>query len=91
MITTLRGHNGNVCLSGGEGNDTLNGNDGADILTGFHGKDILEEGRKRRRYLWVQLSLGQRSSLIICVINNFDSGDRIDLSKIEAERRYDSE
>jgi len=78
---TVRGHNGNDWLSGGEGNDTLNGNDGADILTGFHRKDILDEG-----------SVADISSDSVpvdaygYVINNFDSGDRIGLSKFEQVR-----
>jgi hypothetical protein len=54
---------------------------GADILTGFHRKDILDEG-----------SVADISSDSVpvdaygYVINNFDSGDRIDLSKFEQDR-----
>ena len=66
-------------LYGGSGSDTLNGGDAADVLIGGYGRDTIDggNGNDTIRYL----SLNDTND----IIDNFVSGDKIDLSAIDAD------
>jgi Ca2+-binding RTX toxin-like protein len=70
----LTGSAGGNRLSGGAGDDTLIGGGGADILTGGDGKDT-----------FVYKSLSDSTLSFADLITDLDSGDRIDLSAIDAD------
>lgn len=69
----LRAGQGNDTLIGGAGADTLYGNGGADDLTGGDGNDV-----------FLYRSVNESKTGSIDEILDFTSGDRIDLSTIDA-------
>ncbi len=71
-------------LTGSNYNDTLTGNSGANILTGGLGWDILKGNGGNDIFDFNSLSDSGLSSTTRDVISDFNSGDRIDLSTIDA-------
>jgi len=65
--------NGNDVIVGSAGNDTISGRGGADVLTGGGGDDIF-------RYT----NLSDSTAAVRDMIADFSTGDRIDLSQIDA-------
>jgi Ca2+-binding RTX toxin-like protein len=70
----LTGSAGGNRLNGGAGDDTLTGGGGADILTGGGGNDT-----------YVYKSLSDSTLSFADLISDLESGDRIDLSAIDAD------
>ena len=75
MLLQWRKWPGDV-LYGGSGSDTLNGGDATDVLIGGYGRDTIDGGNGNDTIL----SLNDTND----IINNFVSGDKIDLSAIDA-------
>jgi predicted extracellular nuclease len=71
---------GEDTLIGGAGNDLLYGNLGADTMTGGAGNDI-----------FLYTDVAQSSGGSIDHITDFDSGDSIDLSQIDADTIHDGD
>ncbi|MEO0771353.1 MAG: choice-of-anchor Q domain-containing protein, partial [Cyanobacteria bacterium J06649_4] len=81
----LNGKGGNDLLEGGSGNDSIVGGSGDDILGGGRGHDFLKGGRGRDTFVYEQINEGKDA------IADFKVGeDRIDLSGIFSDARYDS-
>jgi hypothetical protein len=72
----IDGNNGDDTIKGGNGDDILRGDDGADVLWGGAGEDT---------YFFKRVS-DSRGSTGIDIIMDFEQGDKIDLSKIDASR-----
>ena len=68
---------GNDTLIGGDGNDWIYGNLGADTLTGGLGNDT-----------FAYTAVAQSAGTAIDTITDFDSGDLIDLSQIDADTTH---
>ena len=81
---TLSGGLGNDNLNGGIGNDSLTGGDGSDVLTGGAGKDVLMGGGGSDTFDFNYLTETGITSASIDVIKDFQTGDKIDLSTIDA-------
>jgi hypothetical protein len=73
---TLDGGLGNDALNGGAGNDTLNGGAGRDVFTGGDGND---------RFVFRPGDFGGAKRTTGDVIKGWNAGDRIDLSKVDAD------
>lgn len=75
----IAGMKGNDQLFGGDGNDYLYGGNGADKLTGGKGTDHLDGGAGKDHFIFAALNeMGKGSTAD--VIEDFESGDKIDLS-----------
>jgi Ca2+-binding RTX toxin-like protein len=85
----LSGDAGNDLLDGGRGNDTLEGGAGNDILDGGRGADDLTGGAGADTFVFENTSDSTVSSAGRDTIHDFSgtSGDRIDLSAIDANTR----
>lgn len=70
-------------LDGGAGNDTLYGNLGADTMIGGAGADRLTGGEGRD--LFVYRAASDSRGAAIDTITDFETGDRIDVSAIDAD------
>ena len=83
----LEGLAGDDVLFGKAGNDTLNGGDGNDSLTGDAGFDVLIGGKGADVFIFTNIKDAPVSRSGIDVITDFNSkeGDKIDLSKIDAD------
>jgi Ca2+-binding RTX toxin-like protein len=75
---------GNDKLNGGAGNDNLTGGDGNDVLTGGSGKDVLTGGAGSDTFDFNYLTETGTTSASSDVIKDFQTGDKIDLSTIDA-------
>lgn len=73
------GFKGNDQLFGGEGEDYLSGGNGKDELTGGDGEDHLEGGGGNDLFIFAHVSEMDKGSKAD-VIEDFDDGDKIDLS-----------
>lgn len=73
------GFKGNDQLFGGEGEDYLSGGNGKDELTGGNGEDHLEGGGGNDLFIFADVSEMDKGSKAD-VIEDFDDGDKIDLS-----------
>ena len=73
------GFKGNDQLFGGEGEDYLSGGNGKDELTGGDGEDHLEGGGGNDLFIFADVSEMDKGSKAD-VIEDFDDGDKIDLS-----------
>ncbi|WP_369990159.1 M12 family metallo-peptidase [Pseudomonas xanthosomatis] len=85
LNNVIIGNAGNNTLNGGAGNDVLDGGAGDDILIGGLGTDTLTGGAGADRFVFNLLSeigLGNKGDVITDF--NGDEGDRIDLTKIDA-------
>jgi serralysin len=92
----LRGSGGDDRLTGGRGSDTLQGGAGEDILLGGRGRDKLGGGRGEDIFLFTSAAETGGSSVDLIVASGGTrafagagerSGDRIDLSEIDANER----
>ena len=72
----LTGGGGSNTLEGGSGNDTLDGGGGADVLDGGRGNDTLDGGLDDSAADTFIFRSGDGKD----IINNFASGDKIDLT-----------
>ena len=82
---TLLGADGADSLLGGLGNDSLSGGAGADRLEGGAGKDSLSGGTGNDVFLWTAASHTGKTAQTADTITDFATGDRIDLSAIDAK------
>ena len=85
---TINGGRGNDMINGGSGNDTINGGSGNDILTGGTGTDRLTGGAGNDVFKFnsvLESQPGASRDVITDFVGNGNlSGDRIDLSTIDA-------
>jgi len=79
---TLNGLAGNDTLNGGYGNDTLNGGDGNDVLVGGRGSNQLAGGAGNDTFKFS--ALGGEDEESFNTITDFATGDKIDLSAVDA-------
>lgn len=76
---TIWGLSGNDTISGGSGNDSLWGGYDSDVLSGGSGRDRLWGGPGNDRFVFRDLSDAREDQIM-----HMDSGDRIDVSGIDA-------
>ncbi len=84
---TLEGEDDDDHLSGGTGNDDLRGGMGRDKLYGGSGKDILWGGEDADRFVFRHKSDSGVSAKSRDVVADFQRGDKIDLSAIDASAK----
>ena len=82
---SLLGGLGNDSLSAGAGNDSLFGGSGVDRLDGGAGRDSLTGGAGSDTFVWAAASHTGKTAQTADTITDFKSGDRIDLSAIDAD------
>ena len=78
----ISGTSGDDSITGLRGNDKLSGNDGADIIIGGPGRDTLSGGAGDDRFVFSSISHSKIGAPDL--IQDFQSGDVIDLSQIDA-------
>ena len=78
----ITGTSGDDSITGLRGNDKLSGNDGADIIIGGAGRDTLSGGAGDDRFVFSSISNSKIGAPDL--IQDFQSGDLIDLSQIDA-------
>lgn len=83
----LYGGKGNDVFEGGDGKDLLSGGAGNDVLTGGAGADGLYGGTGQDRFIFKSLSDFGLSKTATDTIFDFTTGDRIDLSAIDANSK----
>jgi Ca2+-binding RTX toxin-like protein len=81
---TLAGGNGADTILGDKGTDTLSGGGGDDVLTGGKGADLLNGGAGNDTFVFQTSDSGPNGSDLI---EDFTSGDLIDLHKIDANKK----
>jgi Ca2+-binding RTX toxin-like protein len=81
---TITGNGANNVLNGLSGNDTLDGAGGADTLIGGLGVDTLTGGAGVDTYAFNSMQDSLNSPGKFDTITNFESGEKIDLSAIDA-------
>jgi Ca2+-binding RTX toxin-like protein len=91
LDNTIVGNSGNNTLSGGDGDDTLFGGDGNDTLIGGKGTDYLSGGNGADTFVFTAITDGPvaqagqtAADLVPDLIADFQTGDIIDLSQIDA-------
>ncbi len=82
---TLKGDGIANTLSGLAGNDTLNGRGGADILIGGKGQDRLVGGAGNDTFVFTAVSDLSATQTATDIVVGFASGDKFDLSLIDAD------
>ena len=82
---TIKGNDLFNALTGLNGDDTLNGRGGADTLTGGLGKDVMNGGSGNDIFDFNDVKEMKVDSALTDVIIGFGSGDKIDLSAIDAD------
>ena len=82
---TLDGGSGGDSLLGGLGSDNLLGGAGNDRLDGGGGQDSLTGGAGNDTFIWLAASHTGATTQAADVITDFKTGDRIDLSAIDAK------
>ncbi|KUR72444.1 hypothetical protein AQZ52_04090 [Novosphingobium fuchskuhlense] len=80
----LDGGDGADTLDGGAGSDRLTGGNGNDMLTGGAGRDILTGGAGNDRFMFKADDFGGTTKASADAIMGWTTGDRIDLSRIDA-------
>jgi Ca2+-binding RTX toxin-like protein len=95
-LDTLYGGNGADTLYGDDGNDVLYGENDNDTLYGGNGEDTLTGGGGSDRFVFTDLDvhrtgLGQSANKDKILDLNFNQGDRIDLSAIDANVLVDND
>jgi len=83
----LSGLGGNDTLNAGSGNDKLYGGDGNDRLIGGAGNDVLYGGAGNDTFVYTSADLGSKRVSYVDTIMDFATGDKIDLSSIDAATR----
>ena len=84
---TLSGLAGDDKLNAGSGNDRLYGGDGNDVLIGGAGNDTMYGGAGNDTFVYTNADLGSRKVSYFDAIMDFATGDKIDLSAIDASTR----
>ncbi len=79
-------HDDFFALAAEDDNDTLDGADGDDLVDGGPGADVLSGGSGADMFVW---SEGDLDPNAIDAITDFEAGDMIDLSKIDADPNQD--
>ena len=82
---TLNGLGGNDTLNGGDGQDVINGGDGADVINGGKGTDSLSGGAGADTFVFSVLSDSVAAGKDPDTISDWNPGDRIDLSALDAD------
>jgi Ca2+-binding RTX toxin-like protein len=82
MNDTVKGGNGADELFGQQGEDSVNGGEGVDRINGGLDKDILTGGPANDRFIFT--TTADSALTDFDEITDFDPGDRIDLSEIDA-------
>ena len=80
----LIGTSGDDLILGLRGNDRLSGNDGADLIFGGAGQDILSGGAGDDHFVFSSINGSKIAAPDL--IQDFQSGDIIDISQIDATR-----
>jgi len=80
----IKGNAANNVIVGAAGNDSLYGHEGNDTLIGGEGKDFLVGGAGEDVYDFNSLQEMGANRLTCDVISGFSSGDKIDLSTLDA-------
>jgi Ca2+-binding RTX toxin-like protein len=80
----LYGFDGNDDLEGGAGQDFLNGGTGSDIVRGGGARDIVTGGDGNDVFVFADGEFGGLSTWTADRISDFASGDKIDLSGVDA-------
>ncbi|WP_439595147.1 hypothetical protein [Falsiroseomonas sp.] len=88
---SLTGTSGSDTLLGGELNDTLAGGGGEDLIVGGLGRDSLAGGGGNDVFVWNSVEESQPTGGGRDVITDFNLGDLIDLSGIDADAILDGE
>ncbi len=78
----IKGNNGTDTLYGGSGSDTINGGNGSDVIVGGFGADTLTGGAANDTFKYLSTLDSQPGAAD--TINDFSSGDKIDVSAIDA-------
>jgi Ca2+-binding RTX toxin-like protein len=81
-LNEITGTSGDDSITGLRGNDKLSGNDGADLIIGGAGRDTLSGGAGDDRFVFSSISHSKIGAPDL--IQDFQSGDVIDLSQIDA-------
>jgi Ca2+-binding RTX toxin-like protein len=82
--TKLYGFDGNDDLEGGAGQDFLNGGSGSDIIRGGAARDIMTGGDGNDLFVFADGEFSGLSTWTADRITDFASGDRVDLSAVDA-------
>ena len=82
---TISGNGGDNTLNGGNGDDTLSGGAGNDVLVGGAGKDTMTGGAGDDKFVFNSLSDMGNSNATNDIITDFQSGDVINLSGVDAD------
>lgn len=86
----VRGGRGAEWLSGGSGDDTVQGGSGNDVIIGGHGSDRLSGGEGEDLFLYRTLRDALPTEPLDRIVDfNARWGDRIDLSRIDADTGTD--
>jgi len=85
IANVLTGNDAANTLDGGGGNDTLLGGGGADILIGGSGMDSVTGGAGNDTFRFSLSDIASRSSSGADTIVDFTTGDKIDISQIDAQ------
>jgi Ca2+-binding RTX toxin-like protein len=80
----LSGGDGDDFLAGFGGSDQIDGGAGMDALYGGAGRDALTGGADADTFHFVSLTDSGTTNVVRDVITDFEAGDRIDLSRIDA-------
>jgi Ca2+-binding RTX toxin-like protein len=82
----ITGNSGANTLTGAAGNDTIFGMDGNDVIEGGLGRDILSGGLGADKFIFRAVADvgGGKSGLPSDLITDWEKGDKIDFSKIDA-------
>ena len=80
----INGTSGDDSIAGLRGNDKLSGNDGADVIIGGSGRDTLSGGAGDDRFVFSSISHSKIAAPDL--IQDYRSGDVIDVSQIDAHR-----
>jgi serralysin len=83
----LVGNGADDILFGYGGNDTLNGGEGNDLLFGGAGRDVLRGGLGTDTFMFAATSDSRPAATARDIIMDFETGDVIDLSHIDANSR----
>jgi Ca2+-binding RTX toxin-like protein len=81
----LTGTSGANLITGGGGQDTMNGGSGDDTLVGGAGADQLKGGGGSDTFVYLSLSDSGSALSLRDLITDFGTGDKIDLSAIDAD------
>jgi trimeric autotransporter adhesin len=78
------GNSGNNRLGGDTGADVINGGAGADQIVGGGGKDLLIGGTGNDSFIFRAITDSGTTVLTADVISDYNTGDKIDISEIDA-------